>query len=107
MTAPTTYQAIGRWRLYGVLAFSEEQRELDRRRGRCTGLPECCIEYYVGPWMAIVGNRFRDSAAATEFCIVHAQGVDYIACPACRAGRSFVRPRRCRREYCSCGGWRR
>lgn len=104
---PTTYHAISRTRLYGYAFASARTADHERLRGHCTGIPECCIEYFVGPWLGVMSMRCRNWEAELEFRAVHATMIGYVACPLCRVERSFVKPRRCRRGDCVCGGWRR
>jgi len=91
-------------------------REVARRywtmAGRCSGLPECCIawfvvvqelEAFVGPWSPWSWHenlqRRPWSAAGPD-----RPRPDYVPCPWCRATRTFVKVRPCPNDphFCDC-----
>lgn len=62
----------------------------DRPRGRCTGVPECCIDYF------IAGGRAPE-------------GLDweYVPCPECIRTGNRITPKLCveLKDACTCGTW--
>jgi len=69
----------------------EESRRFFTMAGRCSGLPECCIAYYLAVRL--------DGAAQPP---VGPEG--YLVCSTCRTARSFVPVRACLPgPWCLCG----
>ena len=82
----------------------EERTRIDRLRGRCTGLPACCIEFFVTTWQAWFRGCTPEFHAYSEaFAALHQQGkgIGYVPCPACFEAKAFVRPKHCHRG-CLC-----
>ena len=65
----------------------------DLKRGRCTGIPECCITFFL-----FTGVRAPYATAADW---------GYIACPKCVDAGNRIEPKHCSdlKEACTCGAW--
>ena len=49
--------------------------------GRHSGIPECCIIWFTGPWKTV--RTFGEEWAAYWIKNNNIEGVDYIRCPEC------------------------
>lgn len=67
-------------------------------RGQCTGLPPCCIKFFIEQWQDM------PEAPRDEY-MDKIDGVGYIPCPDCLAKQSFVEPKDCEEANCVCGQW--
>lgn len=82
----------------------------DELRGKCSGIPACCIKFYVEVWSPN-DNPFKD-------CPEHSTLMDeaklkgfkfsYVPCPSCLESRNFVELKHCTSDgNCFCGQWER
>lgn len=81
----------------------------DELRGTCSGIPTCCINFYIMVWSP------NDNPA--KDCPEHQMLMDeakregfkfyYIPCPACLKARRFVEIKQCSNGNCFCGQWER
>jgi hypothetical protein len=86
--------------------MSARDERIDRVRGECTGLPKCCIDFFVGPWSAGMAGGVK-----TDMWIAYRKRLDvahrtynfaYVPCPACLAVKRFVTAKMCV-PGCLCG----
>lgn len=90
---------------------SASQIATDIELGRCSGIPECCIAYFIFVWMpelerVISGpghNALIDKTAYQRhyrrFLDLHPVG--YVPCPKCIINQTFVKVLRCRPGRCN------
>lgn len=68
----------------------------DRTRGRCTGIPECCIDYFM-------------SAASKTYaaCLAGPMDWGYRPCAECVRTGNRIEPKHCGdlKDACTCGTW--
>jgi hypothetical protein len=57
--------------------------------GRCSGIPECCVQFFIATYFDRPGSEAPDDA-------------DYLRCPACRAAGVKVPVRECPSYGCPC-----
>ena len=61
--------------------------------GHCSGIPDCCIEFYCGPWQKMLSQGVTSwDWAPRRF--------DYIPCPKCKAEKKVIKLRECLPEDC-------
>lgn len=65
--------------------------------GRHSGIPECCIGWFTGPWKKV--QAFGEEWAAYWSKNNRGKGADYIRCPECINKSIVVDIKRC-----DCGG---
>lgn len=70
----------------------------ERLRGRCSGIPKCCIDYFVTIWIG-TGLWRTDAGQATR--AREPSNVRYIRCPDCRDVDRRYTVRKCKRG-CLC-----
>lgn len=78
-------------------------------RGQCSGIPECCIKYFVDVWSQN-NNPWKDCPEHAERMMdAKEKGLEffYIPCPACIATENFVETKDCTESNCFCGQWER
>jgi len=66
--------------------------------GRHSGIPECCINWFIGPWRAVL--TFGEEWAAYWKKNNKDEGVEYIRCPEC-IKKSIVADL----KGCDCESW--
>lgn len=71
----------------------------DAARGRCSGIPECCIAFFIEVW----SDSLSHTQAGTELLSSLPRAVQYIPCPICLELENFVQIRACR-PGCECRG---
>ena len=89
----------------GQVLRSPRTEHDDLIRGECSGIPPCCIEFFIEKWGLDV-----DSVANAE----HEKRMDalrerfyfqYVPCPDCITAERFVEIRSCDGPHCFCGQW--
>lgn len=77
----------------------------DRIRGECSGLPPCCIEFFIETWRM---DPESNQEHADRMVKAKAEGVDfwYVPCPECLETKSFVEISHCDGPHCFCGQWK-
>jgi hypothetical protein len=90
------------WSDGGQVYRSKRSPGDDVARGLCSGIPRCCIDFYLGGWQRIMGTADGDLHLAS---MKKAGGEGYIACLRCIFLATFVKVRQCGPD-CSCGQWR-
>ncbi len=96
------------WRnRFGQIVRSPLSERDDRLRGRCSGIPECCITFFTEIWMTkqklfqnIVNHERRMLVDRETF------GFRYIPCPDCLDKKHFIKLRYCNGPDCFCGQWK-
>lgn len=76
----------------------------DRVRGECSGLPECCINFFIETWrMDPQANPEHDAKMIEN----RENGFEfhYIPCPTCLENKRFVEIKSCDGPHCFCGQW--
>tara|TARA_Y100000593_G_scaffold38054_1_gene73837 strand:- start:5134 stop:5361 length:228 start_codon:yes stop_codon:yes gene_type:complete len=59
--------------------------------GRHSGIPECCIQWFVTAWSNYV---YINSDLRNKYLLVN-DNVGYIRCPTCIANRSVIKIKEC------------
>lgn len=76
----------------------------DLVRGRCSGIPECCITFFIETWMMDLDITFKHKERMDE---VRGDPIRfrYVPCPDCLVAQRFVEIRHCDGPSCFCGQW--
>lgn len=81
----------------------------DRIRGECSGIPPCCIAFFVNVWPGIcAANDAEDPVAEALYQRHLDQPARYIPCGDCIDAGRFVEVRSCAADggaHCICGTW--
>lgn len=75
----------------------------DLLRGRCSGIPECCIKFFIEIWMIDPAITTDHKKRLSEIRDTFRFG--YIPCPDCVDKENFVDVRHCESSSCFCGQW--
>ena len=74
--------------------------KLIQLRGRCSGIPDCCIRWFSGEYHSLsLSGHGRAYMATTP------PGIKYVPCPRCLASQAFVKVRECQKDEqgdCAC-----
>jgi hypothetical protein len=70
--------------------------ENDRRCGNCSGIPDCCVEYFITVWKeSHMGIKLP---VLKELDKSENPGVHYIPCPTCLKNKNFIKLLPCNKE---------
>lgn len=72
----------------------DDTPEQNALRGACSGIPECCVAFYVNEWKF---GRHPNKAKHMK------AGYGYIPCPACLESGNRVEIKHCVDGGCTCG----
>jgi hypothetical protein len=89
----------------GEIMRSPRSENDDEVRGRCSGIPECCVKFFIEqrPFGETSHSykehtkRMDDMRERFEF--------QYIPCPDCLGAKRFVELKLCNESNCFCGQW--
>ena len=77
--------------------MTPQQEALDRLCGKCSGIPDCCIEYFVGEWLSSGCDRIKRPDLPSW---------GYVPCRNCVTSGNRVVVKICRKGDCYCGMWK-
>lgn len=84
----------------------------DRIRGECSGIPACCVTFFVDHWQ--ITGRFLSPLQSEHWNRIEEtrkrlhlrfDEPGYIPCPSCLEAGKFVEVRSCEGAHCFCGKW--
>lgn len=75
----------------------------NRVRGECSGIPGCCITFFIDVWdtsEVSAHEKAMDEARKKGFKF------QYVPCPDCLSATRFVEIKDCKASNCFCGQWK-
>lgn len=82
--------------------MTEKEKLRHQLCGRLSNIPECCIEFYCGPWQLMYDTEFGESYfEIADKAMEGHQTAEYVQCPTCILYANRVELRKCTKW---CGG---
>lgn len=76
----------------------------DRARGVCSGIPSCCIDFFIGRWNEMKASERRLYRHKMNTIKKSMQvKMNYIPCPNCLDIRFIAKVKSCDSDACTCG----
>lgn len=76
--------------------MSIECKEFSYKAGRCSGFPECCIQFYQEAWATPDGWSWNEEETSWKRLYFNQlPKIGYVPCPACFASKRAIVVKRC------------